>query len=1305
MKTTIEQCSGVCVSSRKRSRDFAFRRHPLALASIAAFTVAMHAAPARADCVAVGPAATYVTGPTSGMCLTWAPGSGGTLTIDSGASLTGIADAITISGFGIGAVLTNNGLIDGTSYGIINDAMIGTVSNNAGATLVGESMSGLSNQVGGVMSSLTNAAGGTISGGSSGVANLGTIVSVVNSGLISGAVGVENGASGYIGTLTNTGTISGNGGLGVGLHDFLGSIGTVDNEVQGLIFGSVDGVHVEGTIGALTNEGTITGGTTGIAVGDAMAALGTITNSGMISGGQYGIVGSNLTIANSGTISGGTDAIDFTGGSNTLTLQNGALVNGAIELGSGARATIGAADAGLTLGSAIKLDSTDAALTLDSTRTLTVAGAISGTGSVTVAGAGTLTMAGANRYSGTTTVAGGTLRLTGDTSGMTGNIVDNGALVFGQSADSSYGGAISGTGSVTQSGTGTLTMAGANTYSGTTTVASGTLRLSGDTSGLTGNIVDNGALVFAQSANSSYGGAISGTGSVTQSGTGTLTLTGTNGYSGATTIASGATLALSRAGSVAASSGVTNDGTFDISGTNGTSIASLSGSGNVMLGNGTLTLTNASGIFGGTISGTGGLTIAGGTETLTNVNTYTGTTLIENGATLVLAEANDIALGNVVDQGTLSISGSIGALSGNGTISVGSAGLVLTGAGGTFGGVIGGAGGLTLSAGSQTLTGANTYTGMTTIDSGSTLALVGAGSVAQSAGVADAGTFDISGTTNGASIAGLSGSGTVNLGSQTLALNGGGSFSGTLTGSGKLQINNGNLLLNGNSGGFTGTTEVAGGLLDVGYASASAVLGGNVTVDPGATLSGHGTIGGSVANHGVLALGGPNVPALAATASDASDAGPARSPQWIANAAVSPAAISTLSVSGNYTQASGATLAVEVNPTTASQLLVRGSATLGGTLAITYDPGTYTAKTYTLVSAGSVNGTFAATTSTGASNLGTLVPSLVYDANAVDLVLAASAPLVVAPTGTSIYSAVGTSAILGARAQGSTLLDRLGEASAATAAQPYGWINATGSQTKVGSSNGEPGFQTDRYGFLAGLDGRLGENLVGIAVGYDHANIDESDTGNSGTTDTLRASVYASRMVGPLNIAATFGAGLDFLSQKRPFSAQRTAEGDHLGQDVNFGTQASLPLALGGVTVTPRVGLRYAYFHANGFGESGADGQDLGVGTDNVHSLQPFVGVTLDKAFGDPVNPLNAQLRLGYAYELLDASRTLSVTAQDGTVFAAPGANLPRGYLSAGASVTLHPKKHLDVSLSYDTVINTSHASAQQGSVRVGYRF
>ena len=84
----------------------------------------------------------------------------------------------------------------------------------------------------------------------------------------------------------------------------------------------------------------------------------------------------------------------------------------------------------------------------------------------------------------------------GTTGSVAGNIVDNGALIFNRSDALTYGGVISGTGSLTKSGAGTLTLTGANTYTGGTTISAGTLQLGngGTTGSVAGNIVDNGAL-------------------------------------------------------------------------------------------------------------------------------------------------------------------------------------------------------------------------------------------------------------------------------------------------------------------------------------------------------------------------------------------------------------------------------------------------------------------------------------------------------------------------------------------------------------------------------------------------------------------------------------------------------------------------------------------------------------------------------------------------------------------------------------------------------------------------------------------
>ena len=64
-----------------------------------------------------------------------------------------------------------------------------------------------------------------------------------------------------------------------------------------------------------------------------------------------------------------------------------------------------------------------------------------------------------------------------------------------------FGGVISGTGSLVQLGSGALTLTGNNTYSGGTTISAGTLQIgNGGTSGsITGNVTDNGTLAFDRS--------------------------------------------------------------------------------------------------------------------------------------------------------------------------------------------------------------------------------------------------------------------------------------------------------------------------------------------------------------------------------------------------------------------------------------------------------------------------------------------------------------------------------------------------------------------------------------------------------------------------------------------------------------------------------------------------------------------------------------------------------------------------------------------------------------------------------------
>ena len=264
-------------------------------------------------------------------------------------------------------------------------------------------------------------------------------------------------------------------------------------------------------------------------------------------------------------------------------------------------------------------------------------------------------------------------------------------------------GAIALNAGITNSGTG----------SGFTLTAAGTSGISGS-----GTIANSGALAFNvnnASANGTLSGVISGTGSLTKAGTGRLTLAGGNSYTGATTVAAGALAAGSSAAfGFHSATTVNGSATLDLAGnTIGTPLGSLAGSGTVT-NSGTSTNTlgvgalNTSTTFSGVIQdGSGKVNLVkdgAGTLQLSGTNTYSGVTAVVDG-TVQITGSGTLGAGNY---------GGAIALSSGGTLEYWSNKMQ------TFSGDVSGGGNLTKTGTSATLTlsGANTYTGTTTVTAG-----------------------------------------------------------------------------------------------------------------------------------------------------------------------------------------------------------------------------------------------------------------------------------------------------------------------------------------------------------------------------------------------------------------------------------------------------------------------------------------------------------------------------------------------------------------------------------------------------------
>ncbi|WP_288714507.1 autotransporter-associated beta strand repeat-containing protein [uncultured Bilophila sp.] len=434
---------------------------------------------------------------------------------------------------------------------------------------------------------------------------------------------------------------------------------------------NVSGGTLTGVSGGESNSGSATGNIVSISGGTVQSNV----NGGFVASGSGKATGNIVNISgnadlSTATVAGGISSSDaFTG--NTLNKNSDAAVHiarnfASVNFGYSGNANIGELDSTPT-GSALS------GVTVNTNaNNVSFDGVISGSGSITKTGAGTLILSGTNTYSGGTTISAGTLSIGSDT-----NI---------------------GSGTNTIGNKGTLLLSGNGTYTNDWT-------LSGAGSAIA---TDN---------NNTLSGVLSGNGGLTKTGAGTLTLTGNNTYAGGTAINDG-----TLKGNIASGTDLSIAASAIYDGDNkARSVGGLNGGGKILNTDG---LTVQSGDFAGIIdnSNTSLLKNGAGTLTLTGNNAYTGSTTISEGTLKGnIASGTDLSIAASAIYDGDNKARSVGGLNGGGKI-LNTSGLTVQS--GTFGGVIDNSNTslIKTGAGTLTLSGTNTYTGMTTVRSG-TLAL------------------------------------------------------------------------------------------------------------------------------------------------------------------------------------------------------------------------------------------------------------------------------------------------------------------------------------------------------------------------------------------------------------------------------------------------------------------------------------------------------------------------------------------------------------------------------------------------------
>jgi len=791
------------------------------------------------------------------------------------------------------------------------------------------------------------------------------------------------------------------------------------------------------------------------------------------------------------------------------------------------------------------------------------------------------------------------------------------------------------------------------------------------------------------SASSYVTGVLSGASSLAVTGGGTLILTGSNTYSGGTTVTAGTLTGTTTSlqGGIANNAAVVFDQAVD-----GTYAGAMTGTGTLTkLGTGNVTLSGANGY-------TGGTTVTAGTLTGTTTSLQGG---IANNAAVVFDQAVD----------------------------------------GTYAGAMTGAGTLTkLGTGNVTLSGANGYSGGTTVTAGTLTGTTTSlqGDIANNAAVV----FD-----------------------QAVD----GTYAGAMTGTGTLtKLGTGNVTLSGAST-YTGTTTVTAGTLVVDGTSGTGLL----TVANGATVMGTGTVGGNLQSDGTTAPG--NSIGTLDVAGDYVLGATGTLDVEIAKVGGSPES-DLVNATGSATLENGSTIEVTDISAPGDEVLTdedytiitaaggvtdngasitSNSAFLSFTAAVAGNDYVLTAHRQTALAAVAdsknnrrVAMALDADSTTAVGNYAAMINSLLLlDAGTFNrqVRLLSGEPhfgMSDVATRSGDRTAGSIRRYLSGRRQGpvgmaaavktqqamspaiasaaddptflAMVVAEAEKAEKRSAARPQP-VNRQWQVTALPfgdfysrqSTGNQIGYRAYTSGVTVAIDRDLSEKaIVGLHTSYGHSEVSLRKGAGDGTVDSIRIGPHGTLFDDNAFLEASVSYGVHMTNVDRDVivgGLERTAESDYVAHDVTAEVGGGYTMNLWGWDVTPAAAVYYTVYHRPGFNESGAGGANLSVERETSQSLRSDLELSVTKVFECGSAKIMPEVYGGWRHEYCGHDSLSARFRQGVTGFSIDNDTIrDKAYFGLGVSVLL--REDLSLYVQYEGSVSPSD-TANSIAVGAGWRF
>lgn len=250
------------------------------------------------------------------------------------------------------------------------------------------------------------------------------------------------------------------------------------------------------------------------------------------------------------------------------------------------------------------------------------------------------------------------------------------------------------------------------------------------------------------------------------------------------------------------------------------------------------------------------------------------------------------------------------------------------------------------------------------------------------------------------------------------------------------------------------------------------------------------------------------------------------------------------------------------------------------------------------------------------------------------------------------------------------------------------WGKVTGSlasQDKVGQYDG---YSLSSGGVVFGIDKELNNGLIiELAAGYTNTKTEQDDfrSGDSATTDSYQASLYASKTYNNIYVDGSLSYTNHNTEGTRSTAIDRKAsynvDANQLSAKVNGGYNFALQNK---VTLTPFASLEYSTIKQDSYKESGAGAINLSVDDVTVNRGGAGLGVKISKEIKTDKNVYIPEFKLGVNKYFGDDSVEVKAQFEQGDKFVTKGAEMTDLVYNAGLGLKTKFTENTSVGLTTD---------------------